>query len=250
MFLAFFTVICATATMSALYLKAHGVFSAIAMSASPGDQPVATTLPNRNAGPRVVHFLGASLFSRGTWLAALETALNQCGDPEHNASSGALPKNQISVTATPGENSTWGVEQLAEIFAPDRKAPDILIVGFSANDAALHRGITLNQSRRNLDEIIAQAQKSKTHVMLATLAPAFGPRKWVRPGLSAYKALYHDLADQYDGVDVIDTLPVWRTLSANQLRDAIPDGLHPTDETMRRLLLPILKEAISGKQKC
>ncbi len=230
------------------HLKSYGAFRT--PLADTTNRPIPVFDHDCEGGLTVVHFLGASLFSRGTWLDELGVSLNNEAQQKEQPSPVDTKRYKVAVTALAGRNSDWGVRQLQNIFGPDRQTPDLLVVGFSANDAALHRGVPLKKSRQNHQQIIAYAQEFDTPVFLATLAPAFGPRKWVRPGLHAYKDLYHELADENDNTEVIDTLPIWQTLPETELKASIPDGLHPSDEAMRSKMQPFFRDTILGKNTC
>ncbi|MBV9290323.1 MAG: SGNH/GDSL hydrolase family protein, partial [Hyphomicrobiales bacterium] len=73
----------------------------------------------------------------------------------------------------------------------------------------------------------------------------FGPRAWIRPRLGAYYDRDGTLAREL-GVGFIDCRPAWKAMGAAELRQAIPDGLHPAPAAAARLLPPLIAEAIAG----
>src|SRR5262249_7535722 len=81
--------------------------------------------------------VGTSLTAQGGWQAPLQKGMTEClGVP-------------VTVTnhARSGETSRWGLLNVDAILA-DR--PDIVLIEFAANDAALNRFISLSQSVDNM----------------------------------------------------------------------------------------------------
>lgn len=97
--------------------------------------------------------------------------------------------------------------------------PDIVIVEFGGNDGL--RGLPLEQSRRNLDELISTLQSAHVKVLLAgiTLPPNYGP-DYIR----GFDAMFRELAAEHHTalVPMIykDLIHVPGTIQE--------DGIHPT----------------------
>lgn len=183
------------------------------------------------AGARDVLILGTSLTSRGEWPAHLETRLRSCA-----------PDVRVERVARPGASSRWGLEALRRHLA-EHEAPDVLVVEFSGNDAALARGFPLFVSRRLHRQIVAEAREAGATVILATMSPGWGREAWERPGQDRYHALYRDLARE-EGTGLVDTIADWRALSPERRAQWVPDDLHPTDEAMRAIAAAALEEVL------
>src|SRR5947209_1243259 len=76
-----------------------------------------------------------------------------------------------------GDTTTDGVNRVPEVLS---QHPSIVILEFGANDGL--RGLPLESTRANLDQMIADFQKSSVQVVLAgmTLPPNYGP-EYIRP---------------------------------------------------------------------
>ncbi|MEP6934146.1 MAG: arylesterase [Nitrospirota bacterium] len=120
-----------------------------------------------------------------------------------------------------GDTTAGGVRRVS--WALNCK-PTIVILELGGNDGL--RGLSLNETKANLERIIQQFQQASVTVVLAgmKLPPNYG-----QDYTNGFEALYHALAKQYhltlipfflDGVAVSATL--------NQA-----DGIHPTGEGYR-----------------
>jgi acyl-CoA thioesterase I len=187
--------------------------------------------------PMKVAALGTSLTHNGGWLKPLEHQLSGC--LEQSVDVIDFGRN--------GATSDWGIEILDEVI---HAQPDVVLIEFSVNDAAWFKGISLRQSRENVQRIVRTLKKAQPHVkiFLMTMSPSFGPRAWIRPQIDAYHHVYRVLADEL-GVGYIDNLPTWQNLTKRELRAQIPDGLHPMPEWAGRIVVPAIAGAIAGT-KC
>src|SRR3954451_15182332 len=127
--------------------------------------------------------LGTSLTHSGGWLKPLEHELNGC------------LKQSVDVIdfGRDGATSDWGVAILDKVI---HAQPDVVLIEFSVNDAAWFKGISLRQSRANVERIARTLKKAQPHVkiFLMTMSPSFGPRAWIRPHIDAYNHVYRVLA--------------------------------------------------------
>lgn len=210
----------------------HAVMTLLACCLASGGDGVAGTSAGQK--PVKVAALGTSLTHSGGWLKPLATQLIGCLE---------RPVEALDF-GRDGATSEWGVEILEEVIHAE---PDIVLIEFSINDAALFKGISLRQSRENIRQIVLTIKKARLHVKiyLMTMSPSFGSRAWIRPRLSAYYDAYGALADEL-GVGFIDNLRDWKRLTEQELRARIPDGLHPAPEWASRILVPAIAGAIGG----
>jgi acyl-CoA thioesterase-1 len=193
-----------------------------------------TIVTNLSLGthPLIVAAFGTSLTHHGGWLKPLQDELTRCLGREVTVLD--FGKN--------GETSEGALKSLGEVIGAH---PEIVLVEFSANDAAWFRGFSLNRSRENTRKIVQTilAALPETKIFLMTMNPVFGLRRWTRLNLDAYYGLYESLASEL-GIGYIDNRPAWKSLKENELGAGIPDGSHPLPELAARLLVPNIAEAI------
>lgn len=186
--------------------------------------PGAVLPPN---GPLRIVTLGTSLTIGSDWHDRLAAELTTCA---------ARPVEIVPV-AEAGEGSAWGLQQMDQVIALQ---PAMVLIEFSINDADILGGVSLATARRN-HEAILDALKQAVPVLM-TMSPAFGARGWVRPRLAAHEAQYRTLAEERM-IGLIDIAPVWDAAlaAAPDRRDLMPDGLHPTNEAVARIALPVMR---------
>jgi lysophospholipase L1-like esterase len=120
-------------------------------------------------------------------------------------------------------------------FRPCRRdvalGPDVAIIEFAINDAALHRRVSLAESGANLTAIVRclRSADPDMRLYLMTMSPAIGFRRLLRPRLERYYDLYPRLAAR-ERTGLIDNRPDWAALPSATLAHALPDGSHPTAE--------------------
>lgn len=194
---------------------------------------VATVQPSRSEDRplRIVTF-GTSLTARGAWQDALARAIQPCV---------ARPV-EVEILARSGASSAWALTAVADVVA---LRPDIVLIEFSANDAALDRWILPSTSEANLRTIIARLRHGSTvpRIVLMAMNPVIGLRGVLRPFLNYYYDIYARVAAQ-EGLTFIDHRPGWRALSVSELAAALPDGSHPRSEIATRIIVPAIKEAL------
>jgi acyl-CoA thioesterase-1 len=136
-----------------------------------------------------------------------------------------------------GNTTTDGVNRLGEVLA---SKPRIVILEFGGNDGL--RGLPLETTRANLDQMIAALQQAGAKVILAgmTLPPNYGP-DYIR----TFEEIYRDLAAKYKLTRIPFLLEGVATMATRNLMQR--DGLHPTGpgnavvaETVMRYLKPML----------
>jgi acyl-CoA thioesterase I len=168
---------------------------------------------------RIVAF-GTSLTARQDWQDELAVQLDDCAPVE------------VTTIARGGANSDWAVENLPRVAAA---RPAIVLIEFAVNDASLLHGVSLEQSRANTEAILAALAASGAQPMLMTMNPAHGVRLLSRPWLADYYRLYREIAAER-GAILIDLTPVWD--ARGDFSNAIPDGVHPSAEAAREVIVP------------
>ena len=135
-----------------------------------------------------------------------------------------------------GDTTTDGLNRVGEVLA---QHPSIAILEFGGNDGL--RGLPLETTRTNLDQMIAQLQTGACRVILAgmTLPPNYGP-EYIRP----FEAIYTGLAAKYK----IPRIPFLLAGVGGVPKLMQRDGLHPTAEgnaivarTVFQYVEPVLK---------
>jgi acyl-CoA thioesterase-1 len=136
-----------------------------------------------------------------------------------------------------GDTTTDGVNRLGEVLA---YKPRIVIVEFGGNDGL--RGLPIETTRANLDQMVMTLQSAGVKVILAgmTLPPNYGP-DYIR----TFEQIYRDLAAKYKVIRIPFLLERVATVATRNLMQR--DGLHPTGpgnaivaETVLRYLEPLL----------
>lgn len=195
----------------------------------------APSLPPAPAAPessplRIVA-LGTSLTAEGGWTAALAERL---GDDA-----------RVEAVAMSGAGSRWALGRVNEVAA---LRPDIVLIELTANDAAVHRGVSLAESRGNLRrllESIGVAVPNARRLVMA-MNPAHGLRGLLRWRLDRYADAHLALAGAV-GAERLDTRPDWRAMSFAARRRAIPDGLHPHAEAVAAVIVPLLLHHLTSR---
>jgi acyl-CoA thioesterase I len=116
-----------------------------------------------------------------------------------------------------GDTTEGGV---ARVDAATALKPEIVVLELGGNDGL--RGLPLETTRDNLDNMIALFQKSRAKVVLAgmTLPPNYGPDY-----IHKFENIYKDLAKKYN-VTLIPFLLA--DIITSDMRYIQRDGIHPT----------------------
>ncbi len=139
-----------------------------------------------------------------------------------------------------------------------RHQPDALLLEWAVNDAhdyahepdALDAGISLNESRANLNVMISGVQTAlpECEIVLWTTNPTFdAPDSSMRgasarPELEGYYHVVREVASAR-GLRLLDGENFWNSLRQRDedvFRALIPDGVHPTPRALRQHLVPFL----------
>jgi acyl-CoA thioesterase-1 len=135
-----------------------------------------------------------------------------------------------------GDTTTDGANRVNEVLAVK---PRVVILEFGGNDGL--RGLPIETTKANLEQMVVALQKSGATVILAgmTLPPNYGPDY-----IHEFERVYQDLAAKYKLVRIPFLLEGVATDKSLMQRD----GIHPTGqgnekvaETVMRYLQPVLK---------
>jgi len=186
----------------------------------------AAELPSVDDRPRIVAF-GDSL------TAGLGVAVDESYPAELQRRLDALGLRYRVVNAgVSGETTAGGLRRVPWIL---RSKPEIVILELGANDGL--RGLRVEETKANLEQIIQQLQQSGAQVVLAgmKLPPNYG-----KDYRTAFERLYSDLAARYH----LPLIPFFLegVAASNTLNQS--DGIHPTARGYR-----VIVEAILGKLK-
>jgi acyl-CoA thioesterase-1 len=139
-----------------------------------------------------------------------------------------------------GDTTTDGLNRLNEVLAAK---PRVVIVEFGGNDGL--RGLPIESTRANLEQIIVALRNAGIRVLLAgmTLPPNYG-----RAYIKSFEQVYTDVAEQYKLARIpfllqdVVARPNFQTLLQR-------DGIHPTAEgngivatTVMHYLKPLLAQ--------
>ncbi|MDO9224876.1 MAG: arylesterase [Pseudomonadota bacterium] len=149
-----------------------------------------------------------------------------------------LPGYKLVNASVSGETTAGGLTRLPQVLAAHR--PEIVILELGANDGL--RGLSLRQTKRNLETMVDMAEKHGGRVLLVgmRLPPNYG-QAYTRK----FQALFVDVAKSRD----VRLLPFLLEGMAERRDRFLADGLHP-DAAAQPLLLdnvwrelkPMLKE--------
>jgi len=135
-----------------------------------------------------------------------------------------------------GDTTSAGRVRLSTITA---LSPEIVILELGGNDGL--RGLPVENTRANLDEIVVALREAGISVVLVgmTLPPNYGPDY-----ISRFEQLYSDLAQQH-GLTLIPVLPDGVDPTSDLVQE---DRIHPTPaghrllaERVMKALRPLLK---------
>jgi acyl-CoA thioesterase-1 len=134
-----------------------------------------------------------------------------------------------------GNTTTDGLDRINEVLA---YKPRVTVVEFGGNDGL--RGLPIETTRANLDQMVRMLQASGSTVLLAgmTLPPNYGPDY-----IKSFEQMYRDLAVKYK----VTRIPFLLEGVATHPELMQQDGIHPKAQgnelvakTVMRYLKPLL----------
>lgn len=209
-----------------MQVRGWSIFGAVALLAACGSEAPVTPSPEASmaasssemTGPQIdVLAFGDSLFAgyglaspEQSYPAQLENALRKEGRNVRIANAGVS-----------GDTTAAGRQRLAFTLDSQPAKPDLVLLELGGND--LLRGLSPDQTRGNLDAMLAELKKRDIPVVLMGVQapPNAGPQFQ-----QAFDAIYPDLARAY-GVKLV---PFVGTKVFTEARLLQADRIHPTEE--------------------
>jgi acyl-CoA thioesterase-1 len=133
---------------------------------------------------------------------------------------------------TSGATTKDAVDDLTSILALH---PNVIIIEFGGNDGL--RGLPIDQTSHNLDQILIALQAARVQVLLAgiTLPPNYGPDY-----IKSFQQTYSTMAARHH----VAFVPMIYKDLINVPGTIQPDGIHPTakgSQILAKTLLPAMK---------
>lgn len=148
-------------------------------------------------------------------------------------------KTRVVNAGVSGDTSAAGLARLAFTLDGLPRKPDLMLLGLGGND--MLRGLSPEETRANLDAILAEAKKRGIPVLLTGMmaSPNMGPDY-----AAAFNPIYPNLARKYGATlypFMLDGVIGRRAL-------LLPDGVHPNDAGVT-LIVGRLAPLVAGKLK-
>ena len=136
-----------------------------------------------------------------------------------------------------GETSVWALANTQSVI---NLRPKAVLIEFAANDCATVHDISTTEFRTNMEGVVAalKAGLPDAALFLMTMNPIIAPALTDRPNVEDYHDVLRSMVD--DDLTLIDNYPLWTSPSLTQ----IPDGLHPTLDADRAVMVPNIIEAL------
>ena len=149
-------------------------------------------------------------------------------------------KAQVVNAGVSGDTSAAGLARLAFTLDGQPRKPDLVIVGLGGND--MLRGLAPEETRANLDKILAELKARGIPAMLTGMvaAPNMG-----RDYADAFNPIYPDLARKYD----VPLYAFFLDGVIGQRQLMLADGIHPNAQGVAKVagsVAPLVAEALKG----
>ncbi len=213
-----------TSTVLALFLGAAVTTAGVAIVHSPAiAEPGSPSGPASTEIPRIVAF-GDSL-TAGLGVAAEESYPAQL----QRRLDGAGLRYRVINAGVSGDTTAGGLRRVAWVL---KSKPRIVILELGGNDGL--RGLSLKETKTNLEQIIRQFRNASVTVVLAgmKLPPNYGTDY-----TTGFESIYLSLAKQYH----LPLIPFFLDGVAGSVSLNQADGIHPTGEGYRIIAEGIFK---------
>jgi len=187
-------------------------------------EPGLALLRGPTDAPRIVAFgdsltAGLGVGSDGAYPAELQRRLEESGY-----------RYRVINAGVSGETTAGGLRRVPWIL---QSKPEIVILELGGNDGL--RGLHLNDTKANLEQIIRRFQDAQVTVVLAgmKLPPNYGADY-----TAGFEAIYHALAEQYR----LPLIPFFLDGVAGSAALNQADGIHPTAEGYRTIVDAMLPQ--------
>ncbi|ABC63891.1 arylesterase [Erythrobacter litoralis] len=171
-------------------------------------------------------FAGYNVAKSDSYPAKLESALRARGI---NA--------RVTNAGVSGDTSAAGLQRFEFTLDSLQETPDLLILELGGND--LLRGLSPDETRRNLESMIRTAQARGIDVLLMGMR---SPANMGAQFVEEFNGLYAELAEQY-GTDFI---PVWVESVADRPELIQDDRVHPTEAGIELLVSETLDDVVAA----
>ena len=172
----------------------------------------------------------------------------------HNLGVGASAS--MTVPIMKGNRYTWkrcGLDRVQEAI---KLKPDTVFIEFAMNDCHTPYGISIEQSKKNLNAMIDIIWKAnpKTEVIVQNMNSVMnrpGDKAMpatTRKALEAYYDMYEQVARKR-GIRLINHFPIWRKLMQENPEEFfrfVTDGIHPTEAGYSKHMIPTMKTSLYG----
>lgn len=143
--------------------------------------------------------------------------------------------------------SVWGVKNFEDSVIA--KKPDAVFIEFGMNDAFKEYGTSVALAKLNLEYMIDRVRlySDSCDIFLQVMNMPIGKSATFRPDLSAYYAMYRDVARE-KGVMLIDHYANWQIIldqGEETFRQYVPDGLHPNKKGGEEVIAPKILEFLN-----
>lgn len=151
-----------------------------------------------------------------------------------------------------GQNSRWALENLQDSVLA--RNPDAVVLEFSTNDAVDRFGITVEECRRNTEQLIGRIleHNQDCEIILVTACGfPLGKGAESRRTLDSYTDVYRSIAEER-GLRLVDVASFLKRIGtefgADSVRYYVRDGIHTSDRGASELFFPMLFRALSGNR--
>ncbi|PHO13759.1 arylesterase [Malaciobacter marinus] len=186
---------------------------------------IALQIVSANSNTKTILFLGDSL-TEGLGVAQKDAFPSLV----ENMIKTKLKKDiQIINGGVSGSTTSDGLSRLKWYL---KRKPDIVFIALGANDGL--RGLNLQQSQKNLEEIVEFAQKSNAKVFLAgmLIPPNYGPEYSKR-----FKKMYEEIKNKYK----LKSMPFLLDGVAGEKELNQSDGIHPNAQGHKYIAKEVYK---------